>query len=350
MWPNAELVQYPLQPHPDLTIDWIRANALTNPEKVLIFTSGQHGIEGIVGSAMLELFIKEYLPRLNPRNTGLLLVHAINPWGMQHNRHVNANNVDLNRNFFKDDTSFSQIVNKDYRKLRFFLNPKKKLRVGLGTNIGFFLRFMKNVISPGIAVLQAALLSGQYEFPQGVYFGGQQYEEETRVVMDLYQNMIQNYAQILHLDMHTGYGPRYQMSLLNSPFETRSSDELQTAFNFPYVVSTTPGKYYSIYGDMIDWVYQLVCNDYPEKRLYAVTFEFGTFGDSLPARLQSLIAIIFENQLHWHGAVNDEAAAYSKTVFNKLHTPTDITWRKKAVQDANRAFEGILAAENFYGS
>ena len=101
-WPQAQLSQQRLSGDEDLTIDWIYSDARGKNEKVFILTIGEHGIEGYVGSAMQQRFIDRYLPRLNPETTGLLLVHAVNPWGMKYHCRVNANNVDLNRNFIYD--------------------------------------------------------------------------------------------------------------------------------------------------------------------------------------------------------------------------------------------------------
>ncbi len=348
-WPNAELSCHALTKHPDLTIDWLRSEALEQPEKLFMLTTGEHGAEGIVGSAMMQLFIEEYLSRLNPQDTGLLLVHAINPWGMQHNRRVNPNNVDLNRNFIGDGKTFSPAANPNYRSLNAFLNPQDPLRVGLLSTLKFTSQLMRMLLSPGEATLRAGMLNGQYEFPQGVYFGGQQVEEETGVIMGLCRDAIAKYARIVHLDMHTGYGPRYQMSLVNSPLEPRPSEALARAFDYPEVVAATPNEFYSIQGDMMDWVYQFVQSEFPEKSLYAAAFEFGTLGNSLLAGVRSMQAIIRENQFHWCGAINDAAAQHAKIEFSALFSPTEMAWREKAVADACQAFEGVLQDQGFFG-
>ncbi|MBU2135464.1 MAG: M14 family metallopeptidase, partial [Alphaproteobacteria bacterium] len=65
--------------------------------RVLTISSGTHGVEGFCGSA-LQLQLIEDAPDL-PTDTALMLVHAVNPYGFSHLRHVNEDNVDLNRNF-----------------------------------------------------------------------------------------------------------------------------------------------------------------------------------------------------------------------------------------------------------
>ena len=57
-WSNARRYEYPLSNFVDLSIDWIRADALESAEKLLVFTTGEHGIEGYVGSAMLQRFME----------------------------------------------------------------------------------------------------------------------------------------------------------------------------------------------------------------------------------------------------------------------------------------------------
>lgn len=346
-WANAELHHHALAYHPDLTVDWIQADATKHPEKLMILSIGEHGAEGIVGSAMMQLFIEEYLPHLNPENTGILLVHAINPWGMKSMRRVNPNNVDLNRNFLAGEKAYVSSKNEGYALINAFLNPQESVKGRFIANLVLFSKLVKNMIAPGEAAIRAGTLMGQFEFPQGLYFGGQQLEEETQLMMSLYRKTIQKYAHILHLDMHTGYGPRYQMSLVNSPLETRGSKELEELFAYPRIVAATPDEFYTMQGDMIDWMYKLVRSEFPEKKLYATAFEFGTFGDSLFAGIRSLKAMIFENQLHWHGASNQNVEKEVKEDFRELFAPTKLAWQEKATADVRSAFSGILKAEKF---
>src|SRR5512141_1418980 len=127
IWPQAKLLQHKLAGDEDLTIDWIYSEALESNEKVLLFTTAEHGVEGYVGSAMLQRFIETYMPKLEPKKTGILLVHAINPWGMKHHRRGTAKNVDLNRTFIWND-GFGPAFNPDYDKIHSFLSPSSKIK------------------------------------------------------------------------------------------------------------------------------------------------------------------------------------------------------------------------------
>ena len=83
----------------------------------VIHCSGTHGIEGYLGSAIQLRFLHELFlqqekqlrtnnvhapPTKNTPVKKVLLIHAINPYGMRHHRRTNENNVDLNRNVLSD--------------------------------------------------------------------------------------------------------------------------------------------------------------------------------------------------------------------------------------------------------
>src|SRR3990172_5611386 len=97
-WPVARLESHAVGAGKDLTSDVLWAEPL-QPEHWLVLTSGLHGIEGGLGAVMLDLFVREFAPRLDPRTTGIALVHPVNPWGMRFGRRMNASGGDLNRNF-----------------------------------------------------------------------------------------------------------------------------------------------------------------------------------------------------------------------------------------------------------
>lgn len=347
LWPAARLASHRIEGSEGLTIDWIEADALEEKKRLLIVSSGQHGAEAYVGSAVLQLFVEEYLHQLNPKETGVLVVHAINPWGMKHRRRTNAANVDLNRNFIMDPSGFDASLNPDYARLNSLLNPEGRVRSLSGSTCAMYWRLAGRMLSMGTGRIHRAVLLGQYRHPKGIYYGGTALQDETGVLMGLLEGHIQSYERVVHLDMHSGWGPRYQMSVVTSPQEPRDSDELEQAFGYPAVVKPTPGEFYSIRGDMIDYVYALVQGKLPGKRLFAAAFEFGTLGESTFASLRGLRAEILENQMHWHGASSQRVRQRVMHQYMELNAPPQERWRAKAIDDARQAFAGILAAEEF---
>ncbi len=347
LWANARRYRYPLSQFNDLSIDWIQADATQRAERVLIFTTGEHGIEGFVGSAMMQRFIEVYLPRLNPMDTGLLLVHAINPWGMQSKRRTNPNNVDLNRNFVADKISLDPSFNPGFGELEAIFNQNEHVQSYGTANVKFMIDLARHLKKESWEQLRATWLVGQYSHPKGIHYGGNLIQEETSVLKGLYHQEFNSYPQILHLDMHTGYGPRYQMSIVNSVHEKRPSDEWVRKFDYPLIVAANPEEFYAISGDMIDYIYTLRDRSFSGKRLYATSFEFGTFGEKITDRLRTLRAMVFENQMYWNGCVSARTKNRIKGEFEELFYPSEAKWRAKAVADADRAFEGILTAEGY---
>jgi hypothetical protein len=70
-----------------------------NPENLLVLISGTHGVEGFCGSGCQIGYLADQLYEALSSTTGLLLVHALNPFGFAWLRRVNEDNIDLNRNF-----------------------------------------------------------------------------------------------------------------------------------------------------------------------------------------------------------------------------------------------------------
>lgn len=345
-WPRARLEQHVLQEHPDVSIDWLWAEPGQRQNLVLISTA-EHGIEGYVGAAVMKIFIEELAPRLDPETTGLLLVHAINPWGMQHFRRTNAANVDLNRNFGWDSSAYDPAVNPDYARLNALLNPAGPTGGILGQQAAFLANLTRSLAGLGASRFQHTILLGQHQFPRGIYYGGRAVQEESRLMLQHFNTALVQYPQLLVLDMHTGYGPREQLSLVNSVREPRSSAELKSAFGYPHIFRADLTEFYKIQGDMLDALYALAQREAPHTRLFATSFEFGTFGTGRAALMRGLQAMILENQQYWYGARDEHRAAALRREFLEMFYPQDAAWQARALENARAALRGILGAEGY---
>ena len=345
-WHSSRLESHPLTNHPSLSIDWLWAEPRVKENLVMISTA-QHGIEGFVGSAVLKIFMDEFAPRMNPENTGLLLVHSTNPWGMKHKLRVNPNHVDLNRNFVFGG-NYDPAINPDFRALTEFLNPRRPVKELNAEALPFLLKVIKHIIHPGKARMQVASLLGQHCDPKGIYFGSTQPEEETSVLMSLYRAALKEYQNFVQMDMHTGYGPRYQMTVIIPPTDKITSAEAIKKYRYPLVQKIDPDEFYAISGDMGEYVYRLRDAEFPDRTVLAGGFEFGTFGDSLPALIRSLRITILENQFRHHGAVSPAAEAQVRSEYEELFFPSESKWREKALADARQAFEGIFSAHGLF--
>lgn len=346
-WSSARFENRPLSNEDDLQIEWIAADALKSPQKVLMITCGIHGVEGYVGAAMRSLFLTEFLNSLDPEMTGLYLVHAINPWGMKVVRRVTRNNVDLNRNFVLADADFKEAINPDYQLYDHILNPDRPLR-SLGREmLGVIGNIAANLIKAGVKTLRNVVMQGQRSNPAGLYYSGTAHEPETEVLMGLIREVFGRYPQALLIDMHTGYGPKDQMSLINSPLEERSTEQLVKDFKYPRILKADPEDFYVMQGDMVDWLYRYRQSAGLNGKFYGVGFEFGTIGNTIPHEFISLWNMIFENQAYWKGAETEAIKNRVNEIFREMYFPTGAGWREKALADCRQALRGVLRAEGF---
>lgn len=97
----------------------------TDADKLLIVSSGCHGVEGYCGAGVQVLALHDDVSRLACAAAGVavLHLHALNPCGFSHSRRFTHENVDLNRSF----QGVSKLLpeNPAYRDLHPLLLPDK---------------------------------------------------------------------------------------------------------------------------------------------------------------------------------------------------------------------------------
>src|SRR5947209_12947226 len=90
----------------DLTIDVAIAGE-EQPSRLVVVSSGLHGVEGFLGSAIQVAMLEDEPGAWPlPAGAGLVLIHSLDPFGLERLRRIDASNVDLNRNFLLEGESF----------------------------------------------------------------------------------------------------------------------------------------------------------------------------------------------------------------------------------------------------
>ncbi|MBR4882233.1 MAG: DUF2817 domain-containing protein, partial [Clostridia bacterium] len=207
---SVERTSFAVDADDGLYIDNVYLPSKGERTNLIVLTTGVHGMEGFIGSVMLDVFFEEIYPDLDSENTGILIVANVNPYGMKYYRRYNENNVDLNRNFILDWNDFDLSSNKEYPKVKSFLQPEGKMGNALWHEAGFYLSLGKEAITSGADTISDALLTGQYEYPEGVYYGGNGDERSTLYLKGVFKEALSGeYENIVHIDIHSGYGPRY---------------------------------------------------------------------------------------------------------------------------------------------
>lgn len=298
----------------------------------LILSSGLHGIEGYVGQIMIEHFINDIVKKL--KHTEVIIYHPINPYGLHNDRRTNENNVDLNRNFsmnnFKNNNRYYQ------RSVKYFM-PKRYNSI-LWANIRFYFSTLSMILKNGIKGFKAAILNGQTYLDQGIYYQGTTFEDSTLIIKQEIDLLNDDKIPFVWVDLHTGYGHKYQMSIVNSMFEKRSRADLISMIDYFNILNMDENEFYLIDGDITDYIYK---NTSPKINIYSTCFEFGTLGTGTMNELKSLKAMIFENSAY-HGHCSKEFTEYSHKLLTDLYQPLENEWIDKARTDFDRAIKGII--------
>ena len=342
----AESYPYVIDESDGLYIDTYYLPSTQEQTHLIVLTTGVHGIEGYIGAVMLDVFFTDVYPELDHSNTGVLVVANVNPYGMKYMRRYNENNVDLNRNFILDWDNFDRSTNKDYPKVDNFLGPTGKIGNAFWHEVGFYLNLGKTALLHGADTVSDALLGGQYEYPQGVYYGGNGDEASTAYLKTVFRGCLQaSYQNIVHIDIHSGYGPRYNMVIFNSVFETMTEAESREAFGYDYVIAHDSESFYATTGDTTDYFYRLAEQMGCNKPLFSTCFEFGTIGDDFFDTILSLKYTVDENRNYWYPTSNAISEQIVEQNYLELFYPTETKWREKTVEDFTTAIRGVLNAK-----
>ena len=185
----------------NLTIDFCYVPAQKETEKLIIITSGTHGVEGYVGSAVQQMLMSEILTSEMLEDVGVLFVHSVNPFGFKYSRRVTENNVDFNRNCDTEQSLFSS-ENEGYGKLLGMLNPEGKVNSGSLKNKFFMLIAINELVKKSMASLRQAILQGQYKYSKGLYFGGTDFEPQIAILGEVFKNYSTEYETVFNIDVH----------------------------------------------------------------------------------------------------------------------------------------------------
>ena len=169
---------------------------------LLVVTSGTHGVEGFCGSGVQVALLEDpaVLAMLAGAKVTVALVHGVNPYGFAHVRRTNEDNVDLNRNFI--DFSAPLPANPAYAEVHGFMVPTAwPPATDTEQRLGAYLA------QHGPARLQAAVTGGQYDYPDGMLYGGRAPAWSNTTLRSIFRALGSGRQHIGWIDIHTGLGP-----------------------------------------------------------------------------------------------------------------------------------------------
>jgi hypothetical protein len=303
-------------------------------ERLLILSSGLHGVEGFFGSAVQVHAIRDVLDhgKAVPEGVRVLLLHALNPFGFAWVRRFDEHNVDPNRNFLLPGEGYCGAP-EGYRQLDPLLNPRRPP----SRWDPFPLRAAWTLLRHGRAAVKQAVAGGQYEHPKGLFYGGDGPSTSHRMLDEHLPRWVGDAETVLHLDFHTGLGKWGEHALLLSvPLPPPQLEGLERTFSPSRIEVNDPhGTAYRTRGDIGTW-----CRHrFPEKIYLPLCAEFGTYS---PVRV--VAALRAENQAHhWLGG-EVRPDHWTKRRLKEVFCPASPTWRRKVIEDATGLVRSALAA------
>ena len=297
-------------------------------EAMLIVSSGCHGVEGHCGSGVqvFALHDDEWREKARGRGVAVLYLHALNPHGFSHGRRVTHENVDLNRNFL--DFSKPLPVNEAYASLHPLLLPETwpptaDNQAGIEALIA----------REGLVFYQAAVSRGQYQFADGLFYGGNAPTWSNRTVREVLRTHAARVRRLAWIDLHTGLGPN---GIGERIFACRDDPAAYARANAWWgtpaapVTSMYDGSSTSAF--LTGLMSYAVDDECPQAEYTAIALEYGT-----EPMLEVMAALRGDHWLHRHpDAPAELAEAIRSRMLAAFYSDTD-AWRGQVISQARQA-------------
>ncbi len=304
----------------ELTIDVVIVPGTTE-DCSLVVSSGIHGVEGFFGSAIQLAVLEEFTNRKSSLpGIRCVLLHGLNPYGFAWRRRANETNVDLNRNLLLEDESFGGSPD-GYAELDQLLNPARAPSEWEPVR----LKFLSAIARHGMPALKQAVAGGQYDYPRGLFYGGDRPSHLTTVLSANFSRWLGNSHRVLHLDFHSGLGAHASCKLLvDDSLGAVHSQHLDAWFGpGSYEVAHSHGVAYAVRGSFGRWC---VTRNPSRDYLFAAA-EFGTYKPTLV-----LAGLRAENQAHHWCRPEDASTERTKRQLVELFCPESDRWRARVLE------------------
>jgi hypothetical protein len=297
-------------------------------KRLLLSTSGIHGVEGYPGSAIQLHILRDILEEGLPDGIAVLFAHSLNPWGMAWLRRVNENNADLNRNFLPPGEEYSGEPD-GYHIVDHLINPtippKQREK-------GFFFKAFRHVLKHGWSKTKQAIAEGQYTRPESMQYGGEELLKGPSLFLEWLTPMLDSAEQVVAIDLHTGLGKfGHDTLLVNQGMKEEKIAGMRTRYGKRVTpLDADKGVAYRTRGDL----HQGLMARWPNIDWTCITQEFGTYKP-----FKVLNSLRKENSWTHHGDVEEMHTHWSRLDLLKAFNPKDDDWRGMLLTRGRILFE-----------
>lgn len=298
-------------------------------ERAAIAITATHGVEGFTGSAVLHRWLSSH----NARNEDVkvVLVHAINPWAFSHKTRTTENNVDLNRNFIRDNVGYER-QNPGYDSLApFFDFDPTDARNSLYAYRGYKAHLDRNGWH-----LENEMLEGQCNQPDGLFHAGKKPERSNLLFRRIVTEHLGAARAIGFVDWHTGVGSFGEIVYLM--FDEPGSAEHAAASRWWGLAQEEKSAFKS--GSTPEYrglLCQSIRQERPDARIAGAVVEFGTADDYAIFRGDCL-----DRWVRFEGRDAPDAAKF-REAYKDIMNPPDPSWRRMVLSEGPAIMDKLIA-------
>ncbi|HSQ71123.1 MAG TPA: M14 family metallopeptidase [Rubrivivax sp.] len=313
-----------------LAMDVVRHGSADAPA-LLIVSSACHGLEGFCGSGVQNALLADagFHAAAAQAGVAVLYVHALNPWGFSWLRRTTHENVDLNRNWH----DFSQPLprNTGYDEIAHWLvpatwPPAPEVEAGLAA----YAR------QHGERGLQTAISAGQYEHPEGLFYGGRNPSWSQQTLRHVLQDQATRGSRLAWIDLHTGLGPSGDGERIFACRDEAAALQRARAWWGPEVTSIYDGSSASARLSGLMWM--SAYEEAPQAEYTGIALEYGTL--PLNEVIQALRA---DQWLENHPeAPAEQLNAIKRQLRDAFYTDTE-AWKQRIVEQGLEAARQAVA-------
>jgi len=335
-----------------LATDVVRFGApIGAADRVLLLLAGTHGVEGHAGSALQHDLVASGRLDALPDRTAVVLVHAVNPYGMAWSRRVDADNIDVNRNFLgaptatgADDPDHAVAYdpaelpgNPLYDEVDQHLNPTDgEFDLADQSFLGELLEFYGRV---GDHAAMKTLSGGQYTHPAGVQFGGTHTSWSRRTIERIWSEQLAGAHLAVNLDVHTGLGPMGRLTVFQTADDGESVAEMGDTWYPEHLFRTPRVEEDPLDHGLLGPGFDAWAAAGGPAGLETATFvlEYGTHDI-----YRGITAFRADNWLHHHGDPTDRTGREITRFMQEQFFVDDAGWRQDVADQGEMAIHTAL--------
>ncbi len=303
----------------------------------LVVVSGTHGPEGLTGSACQRALLDDISDSGLPADTSVLLVHAVNAWGVATGLRCTEEGVDLNRNYAEFDNDNSDNNDKDALKAS---NPEYDAmhdylhRLADSMSAQAYLACGPSMLTEQFGEGAVNILfQGQHRHANGAGFGGFAPTAARQRLERALTSALSASRDIAVVDLHTGLGP-HAVGMKFSVAETggEEAQRVKSWYGDDVVLTNDADANlpYRIFGETSSGVARAL----PNARITGLTLEYGTY------EVDGLVRCILAEFLIRHRIEMLEEGMANKLTgkISAFFYPESAAWRQRVIAQARAVF------------